>query len=221
VLRRPQTPADLQGFDNVGVTVVVNVPGIEGYLPLASASVIDADYIRRLGSVGGHPEWLAPARVQLVAPMSSRCLRRVSVKARRHQLKLERADRARGVVLLFGGGAVTYSELIGGTVWGIGGPVPPVPVIPGAPPVVETPASATPEFVFSIVPDGVSSVTLLPESPPGVTPPEIEPPGIMAQVTENFFSIEVPPPLQHRMATVIWRDASGRTLKSLPGKAFL
>jgi hypothetical protein len=100
VLRRPQTPADLQGFD-VSVAFpggAFDVPGI--FVPqLAAPSVIDADYIRRLGSVGGEPEWLVPGRVQLTVPMSRRCLRRLSVKARRHRLKLEGADRARGVVL--------------------------------------------------------------------------------------------------------------------------
>jgi hypothetical protein len=211
VLRRPQTPADLQGFDlNAGVPGlghgVVAVPGIDGMGPqLATASVIDADYIRRLGSVGGEPDYLVPARVQIVGPMSRRCLRRLSVKARRRQLKLERADRARGVVLLGSGTIVTYGELIDkGYVVTFGAP-----------------ELGVPEFVYGIVPDGPSSVTLLPESAPGVTPPEIEPPGITAQVTENFFSIEVPPPLHYHMATVIWRDASGRTLKSLPGRAFL
>jgi hypothetical protein len=188
----------------VGVTVVVNVPGIEGYLPLASASVIDADYIRKLGFVGGKPEYLAPARVQLVAPMSRRCLQRLSAKARRHQLKLERADRARGVVLLFSGSIVTYSELIGTPSFSVlGGPG---PVIPGLPPaLLETPASTTPEVAYGIVPDGVASITLLSENNPPIT----------AQATANFFSIKVPPSFHHGgLATAIWRDASGHTLKS-------
>jgi hypothetical protein len=210
VLRRPQTPADLQGFDvNAIIAGVVNVPGIEEP-ELALPSVIDADYIRRLGSVGGEPGFLIPARVQLVAPISRRCLRRLSVKARRLQLKLERADRARGVVLLFAGAIVTYSELIGGdaVVTSSGPP----PMIPGLPPgVVETPASVTPEVEYGIVPDGVSSVTLLSENNPPIT----------TQVTTNFLSIEVSPSFHHGQATLVWRDASGHTLKSLPERAIL
>jgi hypothetical protein len=217
VLRRPQTPADLQGSDTNGFGEnellkgdgIVDVPGIE-IPPLATPSFIYADYIRKLGSVGGEPEYVVPARVQTVAPMSRRCLRRLSAKARRQQLKLERADRARGVVFLFGNSLFllsieTYSELIGYPPFLVTGGEP--PVIPGEPPVVKAPASPHPDVVYGIVPDGVASVALLSEDNPEIT----------VQVTANFFVIEVPSSFHHGGATVVWRDASGRTLKSLPG----
>ncbi len=215
VLRRPQESADLQGFElSAGfpslVTGLVSVPGMAGSA-LATASVIDADYIRKVGFVGGRPEYVAPARVLTVAPISRRCLRRLSLKAHRYQLKLERADRARGVVLLFSGSILTYSELISGAQTGVLGGAP--PVIPGALPIgAETPTSASTEFVFGIVPDGVSSVTLRSEDNPD----------IMAPVAVNFFSIEVPASFHHGSATVIWRDATGRTLPaSAEGPFFL
>jgi hypothetical protein len=203
VLRRPQTPADLQGFDVNEYTV-----GVTGDLP--TVSVIDADYIRSLGSVGGSTVRLIPARVQLTVPMSRRCLRRLSVKARRHRLKLERADRARGVVLLLAGGPVggfpinwrTYRQLINEGFWS------------------SSQGADVPGVGYGIVPDGVSSVALLLEYNAGRAPatccsPNVE---ITAQVTANFFSIEIPPPRLYTVgpATLVWRDASGRTLKSFP-----
>jgi hypothetical protein len=203
VLRRPQTAADLEGFNVNGsfpslVTGVVDVPGGLYPVQLATASVIDADYVRKLGSVDGYSKYLIPARVRVTAPMSRRCLRRLSDKDRRYQLKLEKADRARGVVLLFDGSIVTYGELIGEpSVSVFGGPP---PVIPGLPPL-----SATPEVAYGIVPDGVFSVTLLSENNPPLT----------AQIATNFFSIEVPSSFHHgSLATVIWLDASGHTLKT-------
>jgi hypothetical protein len=209
VLRRPQTPADLQGFE-VNESFYTWRGG--GVPEIATISVIDADYIRRLGSVGGSPEYLVPARVRLAAPMSRRCLRRLSVKARRHQLKLERADRARGVVLLFTGPnpesaplgkGDTYSQLINEGLF------------------TSSQAADAPGVESGIVPDGVSSVALLLENNRAVLPsPNVE---ITAQVTANFFSIEIPPPRLATVgpATLIWRDASGRTLKSVPQSLLL
>jgi hypothetical protein len=204
-------PADLQGLaangfgENellVGETDV-EVPGME-FPPLASASVIYADYVRELGSAGGEQEYLVPARVQTVAPMSPRCLRRLSIKARRRQLKLERADRARGVVVLFGNPlhllcAETYRELIGRPPFLVTGGEP--PSIPGEP--HKGSASPHPDLVYGIVPDGVASVALLSERNPELT----------VRVTANFFAIEVPPAFHHAGATVVWRDAGGHTLK--------
>jgi hypothetical protein len=204
VLRRSQTPADLQGFDVNEYTVLP----ITGDLP--TVSVIDADYIRSLGVVGGSTVRLIPARVQLAVPMSRQCLRRLSVKARRHRLKLERADRARGVVLLLAGGPMggfppswrTYSQLINEGFWS------------------SSQGADVPGVGYGIVPDGVSSVALLLEYNSGGAPatccsPNVE---ITAQVTANFFVIEIPPPRLYTVgpATLIWRDASGRTLKSFP-----
>jgi hypothetical protein len=63
-------------------------------------------------------------------------------------------------------------------------------------------------LLYGIVPDGVSSIALL--------FPENNNTEITTQVTENFFLIAIPPPLQHGVAAVIWRDARGRTLKSFP-----
>jgi hypothetical protein len=55
VLRRPQTSADLQGF-NLSEPALGGLIGVQGvgFSNLDHASVIeDADYIRKLGSVGG------------------------------------------------------------------------------------------------------------------------------------------------------------------------
>jgi hypothetical protein len=193
VLRRPQTPADLQGVKPEELreaTPPVEVPGME-VAPLANLSVIYVDYIRKLG-VGKDAQYLVPARVQTVAPMSRGCLQRLPVKARRQQLALERADRARGVVLLLGDGSfaefiVTYRELISSyDTFQSGGGGPQKTVV-----------------LYGIVPDGVFSVGLLSEKNAAIT----------TQVTENFFSLEVPPSFQHGSVTTIWRDANGHTLK--------
>lgn len=211
VLRRLQTPADLQGLhaNRLGQNELLNgenlvdVPGIVP-APLAAPSLIYADYIRELGSVEGEPEYVVPARVQVVAPMGSRCLRRLSVKDRRHQLKLQRADRARGVVLLFGNSLFllsmdTYSELTAHPSFLVSGGEP--PKIPGEP--AETPSGATTDVVYGIVPDGVASVALLSEHNPELT----------AQITANFFAFEVPASFHRGGATIVWRDASGHQLK--------
>lgn len=182
---------------------LVEVPGIQNP-PLATPSVIYADYMRELGSAGGEQDYVVPARVQTVTPMPPRCLRRLSVRARRQQLKLERADRARGVVLLFGNSSYlfsveTYSELIGRPPFLVSGGEP--PSILGVP--HERPANPHPDVVYGIVPDGVASVALLSERNPELP----------VQVTANFFAIEVPPAFHHGGATVVWRDAVGHTLK--------
>jgi hypothetical protein len=172
------------------------VPGPNGGA-FATRSVVYADYIRRVGFVGGEPEFLIPARVQIVAPMSHRCLRQLSGKDRQQQLKLEKADRARGVILVLVrptsvGTVVTYRELIGG------------PDLLREIRVPTTPAFA--DLMYGVVPDGVSSVVLLSENNPEIT----------VLVTTNFFSIEVPLAVSLGLATVIWRDASGHSLKSIP-----
>jgi hypothetical protein len=194
VFRRPQTPADLEGFELRELSQV-SLPGAGGpEPPFAKASVIDADYIRKLGSVsGGSSEYLVPAQLALVPPMSSRCLRRLSAKARRRQLKLERADRARGVVLLLVSSessqqaSYRYTQLIDGN----------INITEGTP--------HGPLYEYGVVPDGVSSVTLLFENKSEIS----------AQVTANFYSIDVPPQLQHGQAIPTWRDASGHTIKTL------
>jgi hypothetical protein len=181
VLRRPQTPADLQGF-TIGGPADLLVEGPYGPA-FATFSVVYADYIRRLGSVDGYPEYLVPVQVQIVAPMSRRCLRRLSAKARLRQVKLEAADRARGVVLALTGRA--------------SGPIPARSGVPGG-------GWTTATGYAGIVPDGVSSVTVILDNNAEAT----------AQVTDNFFSIQVPSP--QVVATVIWRDGSGHTLRLLP-----
>ena len=47
---------------------LVEVPGIQNP-PLATPSVIYADYMRELGSAGGEQDYVVPARVQTVTPM--------------------------------------------------------------------------------------------------------------------------------------------------------
>jgi len=131
---------------------LVEVPGIQNP-PLATPSVIYADYMRELGSAGGEQDYVVPARVQTVTPMPPRCLRRLSVRARRQQLKLERADRARGVVLLFGNSSYlfsveTYSELIGRPPFLVSGGEP--PSILGVP--HERPANPHPDVVTGSCP---------------------------------------------------------------------
>jgi hypothetical protein len=103
----------------------VVVPGEEGP-SLGTPAVIDADYVRKLGVVGGNPVYLFPARVQFVTPASRRRLRQLSVKGRRYRRKFERADRKRGVVRVFAQSfgfisALTYHELVsGGSLFGEG-----------------------------------------------------------------------------------------------------
>jgi hypothetical protein len=165
--------------------------------------VIYVDYIRKLGHVDKEPQYLVPGRVQFVAPMSRRCLRRLSVKARRQQLKLERADRARGVVLLLANEValeqmLTFSELISSPPFLVASGEP--PAIPGEP--HKGHRSPPSDIVYGIVPDGVASVALLSERNPELT----------VQVTSNFFAIEVPSSFHHGGATVVWRDAGGHTL---------
>ncbi len=194
VFRRPQTPADIEGFELRELSQI-SLPGAGGpEPPFAKASVIDADYIRKVGSVFRESsEYLVPAQLELVSPMSSRCLRRLSVKARRRQLKLERADRTRGVVLLLVSSetsqqaSYSYTQLIDGNINLTEG------------------AFHGPLYEYGVVPDGVSTVTLLLENKSELS----------AHVANNFYSIAIPPPLQHGQAIPVWRDASGHTIKVL------